>query len=52
MPEELTIEQIDVEEAPDRTFRFAIAVLQWLSDYENHIEQMCREKKIPKPPQW
>ncbi len=52
MPEDLLTEEINVEKAPQRTFTWANAMLQWLSEYESHIEQLCREKKIPRPPQW
>lgn len=41
-----------VDEATRRTLDWAAAMREWLLKYDSHVEELCRTKKLPKPPQW
>lgn len=41
-----------VDEAMERTLRWANAMREWLIAYESHINELVTEKKLPKPPRW
>ncbi len=41
-----------VEKTLEQKMAWINAMRQWLADYNNHIDALVREKRIPKPPQW
>jgi hypothetical protein len=41
-----------VDEAKENTLEWAAAMKAWLLEYERHVDELCRTKKLPKPPQW
>ncbi len=41
-----------VDEVVEQTLNWADAMKDWLLRYNVHVEQLCTEKEIPKPPPW
>lgn len=41
-----------VDPVVQRTVDWANAMREWLNAYNEHIEALCNEKRIPKPPPW
>lgn len=41
-----------VDEAVQNKLDWADAMRAWLVEYDKHVEELCRTKRIPKPPQW
>ena len=41
-----------VDREVKKKLEWADAMIAWLLEYDTHVEELCRTKQLPKPPQW